>query len=47
MTIYELIQELVEYPPEAEIMFKCNDETTNDCDFKYKKILNELHIELC
>ena len=28
MTIYELIQELVDYPPETEIMFKCNDETT-------------------
>lgn len=46
MTIYELIKELVDYPPETEIMFKCNDETTYHCDIRYKKILNELHIEL-
>lgn len=47
MTIYELIQELVEYEPNDEIIFKCNDENTYDCDFRYKKILNELHLELC
>lgn len=46
MTVYELIQELVGYPSETEIMFKCNDEETYDCDFRYKKILNELHLEL-
>lgn len=46
MTVYQLIQNLVEYPPETEIIFDCNDETIYDCDFKYKKILNELHLEL-
>ena len=48
MTVYELIQELVEYEPNAEIIFKCNDENTYDCDFRYKRWAtgNELFIEL-
>ena len=49
MTVYELMQALVDYPPETEIMFKCDDPCEIDfynCDFKYKKILNELHLEL-
>lgn len=46
MTVYELIQELVGYPSETEIMFKYNDESTDDCDFRYKKFMNELHLEL-
>lgn len=46
MTVYELIQKLVEYPSETKIMFKCNDENAYNCDFKYKKYKNELHIEL-
>nr|DAG70930.1 MAG TPA: Protein of unknown function (DUF3641) [Caudoviricetes sp.] len=44
MTIYELIQELVSYPPETEIVFDYNG-NLYDCDFTYKKYLNELHIE--
>lgn len=46
MTVYELIQELVEYPANTEIMSKCNDETTYDCDIRDKKFMNELHLEL-
>ena len=46
MTVYELIQDLVEYPANTEIVFKCNDETTQDCDFRYGRVLDELHIEL-
>ena len=46
MTVHELIQELVGYSADTEIVFKCNDETTRDYDFKYSRILKELHIEL-
>ena len=48
MTVYELIQELVEYEPNVEIIFKCNDENTYGCNFKYKRWStdDELFIEL-
>lgn len=46
MTVYELIQELVSHPPETEVIFKCNDETIYYCDFRYKKLMDELHIQI-
>lgn len=35
MTNYELIQMLVEYPPDAEIQFKVGKLTGYDCSMKY------------
>lgn len=35
MTNYELIQRLVEYPPELEIQFKVGNLTGCDCSIKY------------
>lgn len=34
MTNYELIQMLVEYPPNAEIIFKVGPLSGYDCDFR-------------
>lgn len=50
MTNYELIQMLVEYPPDAEIKFKVGSLTGYDCNVKYydykyyPQLASELHI---
>lgn len=46
MMVYELIRELIEYPANTEIVFECNDESTRNCDFRYSRILGEVHIKL-
>ena len=52
MTNYELIQMLVEYPPDAEIIFKVGPLSGYDCDFHFydhkpfPTIKPELHITI-
>lgn len=52
MTNYELIQMLVEYPPNAEIVFKVGSLSGYDCDFHlheykdYSALSPELYITI-
>lgn len=51
MTVYELIKELIDYDPEAEIVFRGeNDESFHEVNLRYCKYYfhsKELEIKLC